>query len=305
MKLKVKCIACTCLSLFSILSFSQDAPSDSLWKTKLKAGVNLNQASFSSNWKGGGVNSMGLNSLFTLKASYQKDRNMWDNNIDLLYGFVSNQGQGFRKTVDRIYIDTKYGYKLSDDWNAFTSLNFLSQFAEGYEYVEGPNGVEQAVLISDAFAPAFVTYALGIEYHPAEYFQARIAPFASRLTIVNDPQRFVTPENLTPYGVTPPDETRFEALGFQFLGEFNKDIATNLNLQWRYVMFGNYETLQLRTIDHRAEVNLTAQVNKFINVGLGAILVYDYDQDSEVQLSQALTLGFLYTFRNYPEEKDE
>jgi hypothetical protein len=68
-------------------------------------------------------------------------------------------------------------------------------------------------------------------------------------------------------------------------------------------MYANYETLALKTIDHRLDVNLTARVNKYINVGLGGILLYDYDQSSGAQFSQAFTLGFLYTFQNYVEPK--
>src|SRR5687767_6765136 len=104
------------------------------WKKKLVFNLNVNQASFSSNWKAGGVNSIGLNGLFNYKANYSKNRDSWDNEIGLLYGFVNNSGQGYRKTLDRILLDTKYGYKLSDNWGLFTNLNFLSQFSKGYNY---------------------------------------------------------------------------------------------------------------------------------------------------------------------------
>ena len=97
--------------------------------------------------------------------------------------------------------------------------------------------------------------------------------------------------------------TRFEWLAFQMVAEFNKDIAKNLNLKWRYTMYANYQTLELKTIDHRLDLMITARVNKFINVGLGGILLYDYDQDSGVQLSQAFTLGCAYSFQNYEEPK--
>jgi hypothetical protein len=68
-------------------------------------------------------------------------------------------------------------------------------------------------------------------------------------------------------------------------------------------MFANYETFALKTIDHRLEVVLNAKVNRFITVGLGGILLYDYDQDSGAQLSQAFNLGFAYSFQNYEEPK--
>ncbi|HCM75139.1 MAG TPA: hypothetical protein DIS90_02060, partial [Cytophagales bacterium] len=53
------------------------------WKKGVNFGINLNQASFSSNWKAGGVNSIGLNTLFNYKANYKKDKVSWDNQIDL------------------------------------------------------------------------------------------------------------------------------------------------------------------------------------------------------------------------------
>lgn len=300
------CIYSGALLIFCISgkALAQNTPDTTRhWKTKLNFAVNLNQSSFSGNWKGGGVNSIGLNSLFNLKAGYTNGKHSWDNQIDLAYGFVNNQGQGFRKTMDRIFLDTKYGYKLTDKWNLFTSLNFLTQFAKGYKYEKDDVGVEQAFLVSDIFAPAFITSAWGVEYHPVEYFNVRLSPFAPRLTIVNDPERFIATVGPEPYGVTPPDKTRWEVLAFQALAEFNKDIAENLNLTWRYLIYANYETFDLKTIDHRLDINLTAKVNKFINVGLTGIVLYDYDQDNEVQLSQALSLGFVYAFQNYEEEK--
>ncbi|NJM24356.1 MAG: DUF3078 domain-containing protein [Bacteroidia bacterium] len=269
------------------------------WKTNFKFALNVNQASFSSNWKAGGVNSIGLSSLLNVKANYKKNKSSWDNEIDLLFGFVNNDGQGYRKTQDRIFLDTKYGYDLSKHWSFYTSLNFLSQFAPGYVY----NDDGTKTIISDGFAPAFLTSSWGLEYHPVDYFKVRVSPFSPRFTFVSDVERFVTPANPEPYGVAPPDNMRTEWLAFQLLADFNKDIATNLNLKWRYIMYANYETLELKTIDHRLDLNITAKVNKFINVSLGGILLYDYDQDSGAQLSQLLNIGFLYTFQNYKEEK--
>jgi hypothetical protein len=66
-------------------------------------------------------------------------------------------------------------------------------------------------------------------------------------------------------------------------------------------MYVNYETLEMKTIDHRLEVMVGAKVNRFITVGLGGILLYDYDQDSGAQLSQVFNLGFSYSIQNYKE----
>ncbi len=278
---------------------SQELDTISYWKKKLTFSVNVNQSSFSSNWKAGGVNSFGLNSLFNYKANYKRDRNSWDNEIDLLFGFVNNKGQGFRKTSDRIYLDTKYGYALNKKWDVYTSLNFTSQFTKGYTY----HTDDSSSLISDFMAPAFITSSWGFEYHPVDYFKVRISPISPRMTIVNDPRRFTKTVGEKPYGVDSTETTRIEWLAFQLMAEFNKDIAKNINLKWRYVMYANYKTLDLKTIDHRLDVNLTGKVNKYINVAVGGILLYDYDQDSGAQFSQVFSLGFLYTFQNYVEDK--
>jgi hypothetical protein len=59
----------------------------------------------------------------------------------------------------------------------------------------------------------------------------------------------------------------------------------------------------LKTIDHRLEAMFTAKVNKFINVNLGGIMLYDYDQDSGAQFTQVFSLGFTYSIQNFaPEE---
>jgi len=292
---------------FSVLSTqAQIINLDTLsnWKKAFKAGLNLNQASFSSNWKAGGVNSIGFNTFLNYRANYRKDANAWDNAIDLQYGMVNNQGQGYRKTIDRIYLDTKYGRAISKKWDLFAALNFLSQFAKGYKYQKDALGVEQGHLISGPLAPAFITSSWGLEYHPVDYFKIRFAPFAPRLTIVqNNDGRYAAVDSIKPYGVEVGKTTRFEWLAFQMLAEFNKDIAKNFNLKWRYVMFANYETLDLKTIDHRLDLNLTAKVNQFINVSVGGILLYDYDQDPGAQISQAFSLGVLYSVQNFQDKK--
>jgi hypothetical protein len=283
-----------------IMLHAQSRNPDSLtWKRKINFALNFNQASFSSNWKAGGVNSLGFNSLYNYKLNYKEGRRSWDNEIDLGFGFINNAGTGYRKTIDRIFLDTKYGYDLSKNWGLFSSLSAISQFSNGYKY----NDDGTSEMISGFAAPAFITSAWGFEYHPVTYFKVRISPFSPRLTIVRDPQRFTKSVGPEPYGVDSTKTTRFEVLAGQIQAEFDKEILKNVNLKWRYLLFANYETLSGKTIDHRIDLDLIAKVNKFINVSIGGILIYDYDQDSGVQLSQVFSFGFLYTFQNYDEPK--
>jgi Protein of unknown function (DUF3078) len=296
-------ISCIIASTLSATAQVIKVDSTTYWKKAFRTGLNVNQASFSSNWKAGGVNSFGFNGLLNYKANYKKNKTSWDNQFDFLYGMVNNEGQGYRKTLDRIYMETKVGHDLNKKWSLTTSINFQSQFAKGYKY-EDVNGVEVGTLISDIFAPAFITSAWGFEYHPVDYFKVTLSPFSPRVTIVTDNNgRFDAVDPLKPYGVKVGESTRYEWLAFQMQAEFNKDIAENLNLKFRYLMFANYQTIEPKTIDHRLDIGLTAKVNRFMNVTLGGILIYDYDQDMGVQLAEAFSLGIAYSFQNFEEKK--
>lgn len=272
------------------------------WKQYIKMGLAVNQASFSSNWTGGGTNSIGATGILHWVTKYKKDKTSWDNDFDFGYGYVNNQGQGFRKTLDRLYLDSKYGREFNKKWSGYASLNFLSQFSTGYKYEKDVNGVEQELLNSDIFAPAYITASFGFEFHPKDYFKLRISPLSPRATIVQDAIRFVPTLGAKPYGVDPNDNGRFEWYTFQLTADFKKDIAEHINLKWRYLLFANYETFEFDKIDHRLEVKLGAKVNNFIDVNLGIVMLYDYDQHPEIQLNQVFALGLVYSFQNYKDE---
>ena len=265
----------------------------SYWTQGLSVGLNFNQAAFSSNWKAGGVNSIAFGGLLNAKANYLRDRTSWDNELEFQYGVVNNDGQSARKSADRIYLDSKVGYALSSKWNLFGSVNFLTQFVEGYEFGEDVNGNETRTLISNFMSPGFLTTSLGFEYKPVDFFFIRISPFSPRLTFVTDNDILNDPETSN-YGVEDGDNIRTEWLAFQLLADLNKDLSENLNLKLRYLMFANYENFSGDEFDHRLDAILTASITKYINTSLTVNLLYDIDQDDAIQAAQALAIGFQY-----------
>src|SRR6478736_312698 len=208
------------LLLISFVSSAQIIHIDTVskWRKAFKAGLNLNQSSFTSNWKAGGTNSLGYTVFLNYRANYKGEHNSWDNEFDFQYGSINTQGIGYRKTLDRIFIDTKYGHKLSSKWDLALSANLLSQFAPGYKYLKTTTtNTDSLVMLSDFFAPAFITVGMGFEYHPVKYFKLRLSPIAPRLTIVNNVKRFITVDNPTPYGLSPEQTTKMQWLAFQML----------------------------------------------------------------------------------------
>ncbi|WP_066832204.1 DUF3078 domain-containing protein [Rufibacter ruber] len=275
--------------LFSFVSLQAQTVADTTWRRSLSTGLNLNQAAFSDNWKAGGVSSIALNTFFNGRANYKWERVSWDNTLQLQYGLLKNKGEGMRKSLDRLYLDTKYGVGFSNDWNVFASANFLSQFTKGYEYDIDDAGNDK--LISNFLSPGYLTFALGAEYKPTPNFSLRLSPFAPRFT-------FLVDENVGEnerYGVPPGDKVRTEILSGLVQVDYQKDFAANLNLKLSYISNLNYKRISFDKVDHRVNAVLTAKITRYINVNLMGNVVYDRDQDHSVQYSQSLGLGVMYS----------
>jgi len=261
------------------------------WRTWTAFGVNVNQASFSENWGGGGVNSLALGGQYSYKTDYTKGDRNFVSEVLLQYGKLKNKDQLSRKTADRIFWDNKVALKLSKSWYFFGSLNFESQFDRGFSFTKNAQGNEIRTLLSRFMAPGYLTESVGFEYKPVKYFFVRIGTGTARQTFVIDTNLYKTnPKN---FGVEHGKNFRNE-LAFQVVAAIDKDVAENLNLKSRYTMFANYE--KLKSIDNRLDVTLTARVNKMINVSLAGIVLYDDDTADEIQASQALSLGLVYKF---------
>lgn len=272
-------------------------PADtSYWLRSVEGTFAFNQASFSGNWTGGGVNSVAFSTGILARANYAKDKWSWDNTMDLFYGVVKNQDEQSRKSNDRILLDSKLGLQAGNNWNYFLSMTFLSQFAPGYNFEDTGR-----TLISKFANPAYLTAALGMEYKPNDEFSLRISPFSPRFTFVTDRELYLNvPEN---YGVPIGETVRHEWLAMSLLADWNKQLSENLSLKARYALFANYETLAWDTIDHRLDMVLAAKVSNLISVTLTMMSIYDIDQDQKIQFSQGLGIGLVYKRGNFPEAK--
>ena len=260
------------------------------WRNWMTFGINVNQASFTNNWSGGGVNSIAFGTNFNFKTDYTKENINYVSEVIFQYGKLKNKNQLERKTNDRVFWDNKVSLKLSKNWNFFGSINFESQFDNGYSY-KTVNGAEERTLISQFMSPGYLTESLGFEFKPNKYFWLRLGTGTARQTFVLD-KSILAVKN---YGVEPGKRFRNE-LAFQLVSSFEKDIAKNMFLKSRYQMFANYE--QFNNIDHRLDATLTARVNRFVNVALNTVAIYDDDASTKIQASQARSLGLVYKFPN-------
>ncbi len=272
------------------------------WKKAFKLGLNMNQASFSSNWKGGGISSIAYMAFLNGTVDYAFEKVSFNNLLDLQFGAVNNRNSGFFKNVDKVYFDSKLGYAISKHWNLYVAVNFQTQFYEGY-VIKTVNKNDTSLYISNFMSPGYLTESFGLEYKPVTWFYVRFGTGTMR-------QTFVTAKNIDlaetkNYGVDPGKTVRNE-VAFMIQAGLDKDLTKNINFKARYMGFANYmipKKVKENTnitffdyIDHRLDLTLTAKITKYISTNVNATLLYDYDQDANVQIAQSLGLGVLITF---------
>lgn len=161
--------------------------SDSGWTVQgtLNLGTNL---SLFSNWAAGGINSLGVNTLFNGVANYRQGKQAWDNQLILAYGLL-NQGfatsDAWVKTDDRIDFTSKYGRKMSSNLYYAALLNFQTQFSQGF--ATGDDGrMNRKAPISNFMAPGKLLLALGVDYKPTSDLSIFFSPLTYRGIFVYD-----------------------------------------------------------------------------------------------------------------------
>jgi Protein of unknown function (DUF3078) len=268
-------------------------PKDTAVKTWKKGGLftfNVAEGSLD-NWVGGGDKfSFSAVSFLNLYAFYKKDKNSWDNSLDLGYGFIKTTSLGQRKSDDRIDFLSKYGYAIAKKWNAGVLFNFRSQFANGYAYGKTPAGAEIKTITSKLFAPAYVLLSLGLDYKPNDNFSVFISPLTERWVIVADDSLSAKGA----YGVTPGKKVKNE-LGAFLSGKFSKEVAKNIVFTSRLDLFSNYKK-KPQNIDMFWTNVLTMKVNKFISANISLDLLYDDDAIARLQKRQLLGIGMSAKF---------
>ena len=93
------------VSLCAATSAAAQEISDTTWTGKGVAGLNLSQVSLS-NWAAGGDGSVAFDVLLNYDLVYRRERHLWQNRLELAYGFNNTSSNGMRKTNDKIYLSS-------------------------------------------------------------------------------------------------------------------------------------------------------------------------------------------------------
>jgi len=265
------------------------------WKTGGIFNLNINQGSLS-NWAAGGDKfSFSLNSYLNLYAFYKKNKNSWDNSLDLAYGIVNTTSLGSRKANDRIELTSKYGYALSKKWDAAALFDFRSQFAKGFAYSKTAAGLDTSSLTSNAFAPAYILLSLGFNYKPVKNLSVFISPLTERWVIVNN-------DLLAPlYGLDSGKNVKNE-LGAFLSANYSAKIGSKFTYNTKLDLFSNYKK-NPQNVDIYWTNVLAASITKHINFSFNLDMIYDDDTQNvnpakgpAPQWLQLMGIGIAYNF---------
>lgn len=263
------------------------------WKKGGLYSLNISQASLT-NWAAGGDEfSLALNSLLSLYAFYQKDKQSWDNTFDFNLGYVNTTSLGSRKNDDRFDLVSKYGYALNPKLNLAGLINLRSQFFKGYTFSDNIK-----TLSSNFMAPGYVLLSLGLDFKPAKNLSLFFSPVTARWVIVKD----TALSNKGAYGVTPGKTSNLEFGAFVTIN-YMKEISKNITYKGRLDLFSNYRR-NPQNVDLFMSNILNVKLSKILSATWGVDLIYDDDvklfgknrRSAALQVKSQVGIGLLINF---------
>ena len=257
---------CAALMMVATVATAQEekAENGGAWSSSTTPALKVSEQLFN-NWSKSGNSTFDVTATFFGNYKYTHPKYVWDNIADLAYGYawqdLDPEGVLFetrRKSNDKIDLTSALSWNAYKGWGASFTANLKTQFGRGYEY----DGVGQAAeenkqLVSDFFAPAYLTTALSFEYKKTDW-SVSLSFLTGKTTFVCNDWFIINGLN---YGViqNDPDDPKkpfdpskeetykniknaYFALGsyvrFQYL---KKDIVPNLDLYARLELFYDYQ----------------------------------------------------------------
>ncbi|MEG0796511.1 MAG: DUF3078 domain-containing protein [Odoribacter sp.] len=263
------------------------------WNRGGMTAINLSQISLS-NWAAGGENSLGFNLQFNYFANYKKEKHLWQNRLELAYGLNKTKSEGRKKTNDKIYLSSTYGYQLIENLYLSGLLTFQSQFAKGYDYNMTPD-----VFLSRFMAPGYLTVGPGLTWTPKSWLTVTLSPATWRGTFVTN--KILSEQGA--FGVTPGKHLLSE-FGANLNAEASYEFLKNMKVFSRLNLFSNYlKKPQNIVVNWDVLVNMT--INQWFSAYVSTNLIYDDkikiaqkdgSKGARLQFKEALGIGFQVTF---------
>ncbi|WP_439183573.1 DUF3078 domain-containing protein [Carboxylicivirga taeanensis] len=243
------------------------------------------------NWVKGGESNISLGSDLRLTANYKKGKHDWDNYIIHKVGIISTEVEKGKVNTDLIELNTKYGHKASEKWYYSFLYNFKTQLFYGYD----KNDVEKENPVSGFLAPAYMSFAIGMDYKPNSKFTLLLSPITSRLTLVADTVKF----DQTKFGV-PLDKSSHIVNGISVVNSLSYEVARGVKISSRldafYQYLGKPKKGEERQVQVDWEVIADLRINRFLSTRILGHLRYFTNESNKVQIRENFNITFSYNF---------
>ncbi|MGF7230459.1 DUF3078 domain-containing protein [Arachidicoccus sp.] len=272
---------------------SKKHDSTKVWDKGGSLSLNVAQTSLS-NWSGGGTDAFSVNAFINLYANYLKNKNSWNNNLNVQYGYLKTSGLSGRKSADLIDFVSLYGHSISKKLDASALFRIRTQGFKGYTYGTDNAGNETKTLNSTFFAPAYITLAPGLTYKPFKNFNLFVSPIAARALVVANKQL----SNQGAYGIDSGKTIKFE-FGFLLNAGYTANITKTITYSGNLELYSDY-------LDNPQNIYMfmtntfAAKLTKAIAVTWNFNLAYDdhyrpvIGKGPKIQTQSILGVGLLY-----------
>lgn len=269
--------------MVSFTAFSQTSEAEETLKAKLKAtesgwktggvvNMNFSQAAFSSAWPSGGTNSMTLTSLVSVFANYSDGANVWDNNLDLGYGFSKLGKDDLVKSEDKIDLTSKYGREAFKAWYYAALFNFKSQMTP--TTMPDPLDPSKDITLTEFMSPGLTLFAIGMDYKPGDMLTAFISPITYKALFMKDV------------------DTESQIGGYMRV-LYKQPLMENVKFESKFEAFSNYEE-DPQNLYITWDNLLAMKVNQYISANVTFSLINT--PGMEVVYKEVLGIGLSYVF---------
>lgn len=269
-------------------------PKPSRWTKGTFTQLGFSQVSLT-NWAAGGFSSVSMNGYVNFYANYTHNKMYWENRIQMAYGFVHSFGDRYKKSDDKLIIDSKVASQAVDKIFMSAFINFRSQFTSGFTYTS-----TTTTLVSQFLAPGYLSLGVGLDYKPNKKITMNISPLTGNLVIVQNPLLRAK------YGNKVDQAVKIE-LGAQFKADTKFQIEKNITVNSTLTLFSNFLG-DMSHIKINWEAMADAKITKFLSTNIRTTLLYDHNilianssgiSAPRVQFKELLSVGFSYTFGNF------
>jgi len=258
----------------------EEADTLNRWIPKAITGLNLSQILLS-NWTQGGEDAIAWTLLGNGSLFYRSDLWRFRNDLKLAYGRTKLGSDNYRTTDNELYLESVISRNINWVVDPYFSNTVRTAIASGFDY-----GTDPATEIANFFDPGYLTQSLGFMYDETPGFTTRLGVavqevFANKFTFYSDDTK-----------TTEIEKVKVDT-GVESVSTAEYTVMENVLLKSKLRLFSRFDSFDVW--DVRWDNVLASQINEYINVSFGFLLIYEEAQIQKTQIKEALQIGLTYT----------